>query len=207
VRTRAALLETKPSSMHRRAPARPKSSKAEPRRPAKLRGRPATPAKSSRGGASRPAGGTPKPTGNRRAKTSLAPKPRGRQRRSRLRVVRPATRSNRGRVVFLMLSFLLVGLLVVGVVTVQALVSQSSFRMEKLQKENTALEASYGELRLRVAELSSPDRIAKEARRLGLRLPGEVQTLYVAGVPDERRETGSPDHPSFALKGALAENP
>jgi cell division protein FtsL len=167
MRTRAVILETKPSSMQRTAPGRPKSSTAE----------------------------------------SLAPKPKGRRRRSRLRVVRPAARSNRGRVVFLMLSFLLVGLLVVGVVTVQALVSQSSFRMEELQKKNTALEGSYGELRLRVAELSSPERIAKEARRLGLRLPGEVQTLYVAGVPDERGEAGSPDHPSFALKGALAANP
>lgn len=130
-----------------------------------------------------------------------------RRKRSRLKVVAQPKRPNvrARRLVSLVASLAVVGLLVFAIVLVQTVVSQSSFRMEELQRRNAQLEQQYGRLRLQVAELSAPDRIAAEARKLGLRLPDQVQTLYVKGVP---QSTGSrPEPPSFALKGTLEEDP
>jgi cell division protein FtsL len=77
---------------------------------------------------------------------------------------------------------LVVGAMVLGVVTLQAMVAESSFRMQDLARRGAELRQDQGELRLKVAELSSPGRIAKEARRLGLHLPEDVQTLRVRGA-------------------------
>jgi cell division protein FtsL len=93
----------------------------------------------------------------------------------------PAPRT--GRLPFLVASFLLIGILVVGVASLQAVVSQGSFRMRDLTRRNAELQQEYGRLKLQVAELSSPGRIAAQARRLGLHLPDpdEVRTLRVKG--------------------------
>jgi cell division protein FtsL len=106
---------------------------------------------------------------------------KGTGRRPRLRVVRPP-RSR--RFVFLVAAFVVVGALVVGVVSVQALVAQTSFRMQELARRNTQLTQAGGQLQLEIAELSSPRRIAKEARRLGYRLPDpdELHTIAVSGT-------------------------
>src|SRR3989442_10770723 len=113
----------------------------------------------------------------------LAPSRRP-SRRPRLRVVRAAP-ARRARVGFFVLSLILVGTLVMAVVSAQALVSQGSFRMQDLSHRTTALQQAYGRLTLEVAELSSPGRIAREARRLGLTLPGagQVRILSVKGRP------------------------
>ena len=130
------------------------------------------------------------------------------RKRAALRVVPPPRRPRR-RIPFLIVSAVLVGPLVFGVVTVQALVSQSSFRMQKLARENAQLQQSYGELKLEVAELSSPGRIAREARRLGLRLPpsSEVHTLDVPGPVAGNSSEGSGDPLSFSLKRLLGDQP
>ena len=98
--------------------------------------------------------------------------------RPRLRLVRPAGPK---RIPFLLASCLLVGMCVFGVVVLQVLVSQTSFHMDRLTKQDAILQESHGKLELQVAQLSSPDRIAAEARRLGLIVPQDVQTITVGG--------------------------
>jgi cell division protein FtsL len=77
--------------------------------------------------------------------------------------------------------------LVLAVAALQALVAQNSFRMEDLGRRATELRRENGQLRLEVARLSSPRRVAAEARRLGLQLPdpAEVRTLEVEASPGE----------------------
>jgi cell division protein FtsL len=97
-------------------------------------------------------------------------------------VVRPPRRR---RLPFLIACFVIVGSLVVSVVSVQALVAQSAFRMQELSRRTSELAQASGRLQLEIAELSAPRRIAKEARRLGYRLPepGQLQTVPVRGQP------------------------
>jgi cell division protein FtsL len=159
------------------------------------------------------------PTGSRSARTARAGKGRpatsqsgaARHRRhkpqhqSRPRVDPPPRRR---WVPFLIASFLIVGVLVVGVTSLQAVVSQGSFRMQELTRHNRELQQDYGRLKLKVAQLSSPGRIARQARRLGFRLPdpGEVRALPVkGGVPPNA--TGGLRRTSFSLKGVLEERP
>ena len=103
---------------------------------------------------------------------------RSRNGRPRLRLVRP-----RGpkRVPFLLASCLLVGMCVFGVVVLQVLVSQTSFHMDRLTQQDAVLQESHGRLELQVAQLSAPERMAAEARRLGLIVPPDVQTITVGG--------------------------
>ena len=103
---------------------------------------------------------------------------RRRRSRLRLRLVGPA---GRRRMPFLLAAFLAIGSLVVAVVTLQALVAQGSFRMQELARKNGELSQSAGRLQLQIAQLSAPDRIAGQARRLGYRLPdpAELHTITV----------------------------
>jgi cell division protein FtsL len=159
------------------------------------------------------------PTGSRSARTTRADKGRSTtsqagaarnrrhkpQHRPRLRVAPPPRRR---WLPFLIVSFLIVGVLVVGVTSLQAVVSQGSFRMQELTRHNRQLQQEYGRLKLKVAQLSSPGRIARQARRLGFHLPdpGEVRALPVkGGVPPN--ETGGLRRTSFSLKGVLEERP
>jgi cell division protein FtsL len=114
--------------------------------------------------------------------------------------------ARRRRLPFLILSALLVSVLVVGVVSVQAFVAQTSFKIQELTDRTQALRQSYGDLRLEVARLSAPGRIANEAHRLGMRLPADVQSVQVsepAGPPPGPGRRGD----SFALKGLIGEHP
>jgi cell division protein FtsL len=99
-----------------------------------------------------------------------------RVRRPKLRVVREPSRR---RLPFLLMSLVIVGVLIAGVAGLQALVSQSSFRMDDLGQRIHQLDERQGELRLQAAELSSSKGIAKEAKRLGLQLPGPPIVLKV----------------------------
>jgi cell division protein FtsL len=134
---------------------------------------------------------------------------RGSTRRSRLRVVAPRPRGRKRRLPFLVISFVLVGALVFGVVSLQAVISQSAFRMQRLEQRSTQLRQSYGDLKLQVAELSSPERIVHEAQRLGMQLPdpSKLQTLAVAGIPRDTTVTRAGGSPSFALKRQLGDAP
>ena len=118
-------------------------------------------------------------------KASARPKRRPQQGRAAakrpVRLVRPARKRRRRSAPFLVLSGLLIGALVVGIVTLQAMVSQTSFRMQDLQARAKALQQQYGEQTLAVARLSAPGRIAAAAHRAGLMLPdaSQVYTLHV----------------------------
>jgi hypothetical protein len=65
------------------------------------------------------------------------------------------------------------------------------------------LEGGYGRLRLHLAELSSPDRIATAARRAGLVLPEEVEILRLPAA--RTRPLDPPVEPDtvLALKEVL----
>jgi cell division protein FtsL len=114
-----------------------------------------------------------------------------------------------GRVPFLIMSFVLTGALLFGVVTLQAILSQTSFRMGRLERQGTELRQNYGQLKLEVARLSAPGRIAHEAKRLGLRLPdpSQVRTLSVQAPTPVATTPVSGTAPSFALKSVLGEEP
>jgi cell division protein FtsB len=144
-----------------------------------------------------------KPTGGAKAVTKSRP-PRHRRQRPRLRLVRPPRPR---RLPFVVASFLIVGALVVGVASVQAVVSQGSFRMQELTKRNAELQEEYGRLKLKVAELSAPGRIARQARRLGFHVPGSVSALPVKGAVPVNGGTGTVGRPVFSLKGVLEHDP
>jgi hypothetical protein len=128
----------------------------------------------------------------------------GRSRRPKLRVVVPPRRR---RLPFLLISLVVVGTLIAGVASVQALVSQSSFHMSELSRRTEQLRERSLELRLKVAELSSPRHLQDAARRLGLRVPAEVNLLTVkAGAPGGRPGSGSKGD-QLALEGHVQGTP
>jgi cell division protein FtsL len=92
---------------------------------------------------------------------------------------------------------------VVGLVSAQALVAQESFRIADLSAEADRLEASYGRLRLEVAELSAPDRIVGAARKAGLVLPEEVEVLRLPAVGRGPQPSTAAADSVLSLKGVL----
>jgi hypothetical protein len=98
---------------------------------------------------------------------------------------------------------------VVGVASLQAVVSQGSFRMQELSRHNLELQHEYGRLKLQVAKLSSPGRIAGEARRLGFHLPGpdDVRTLPVKGSVSANIADATFGRPPLSLKMVLDRRP
>lgn len=138
-----------------------------------------------------------------RARPSPTRRPSGTRRRP-TPTVRPAPKPIRRRKVpFLLFAFLLVAATVVGLVSAQALVAQESFRIADLSAEADRLEASYGSLRLEVAELSSPDRIVEAARKAGLVLPEEVEELRLPAIGGSSLDTAHTGDSVLALKGVL----
>lgn len=131
------------------------------------------------------------------------PASRRSRRRPNLRVVEARPRPKRLR--FVVASCALIAPLVMGVVTVQTVVSQNAFRMRELSRETVSLQQGYKELKLQVAELSAPRRIAREAAELGLRLPERVHVLPVEGGGEAAAETDT--GPSFALKSMIEGRP
>ncbi|MCA1726788.1 MAG: hypothetical protein LC722_03770 [Actinobacteria bacterium] len=121
-------------------------------------------------------------------------------------------RAARRRTRFLLFAGIVVGGLVVLLVTAQALVAQSAFRADDLQRRITALQREHGRLRLRIAELESPTRIAQEAIRQGLVLPEEIELIRVPRAAGEGVSTGSGAGKARATdspeqQGALGGNP
>jgi cell division protein FtsL len=101
-----------------------------------------------------------------------------------------------------MVAALVVGALVLGVVSLQILVAENSFRMQDLSRRGAQLRQEQGELRLQIAELSSPRRIETAARRLGLHLSDDVETLRVPPTVGSR--AGEPGADGSASGQALS---
>ena len=153
----------------------------------------------------RKSGSTKPRTGKSGASRSSSRVPRHR-RRPWLRVASaPRTR----RLPFLVASFVIVGVLVVGVASLQAVVSQGSFRTQELARHNLQLQQDYGRLKLQVAELSSPGRIATEARRMGFHVPqpGDVRSLPVKGSVSVKARADTGSGPALSLKSVLERRP
>ena len=71
----------------------------------------------------------------------------------------------------------MVATLVLMLTSVQALLAQGAFRLSELGRHAEQLELESDLLRLRVARLSSPERVAAAARRSGLVTPERVEIL------------------------------
>ncbi len=137
---------------------------------------------------------------------SVVALPRTRWRRSaRLRLV--VRRVLPREVAFFAGAILLVSALVLGIVSLQAVLSETAFEMRELSRRATQLQSDYGSLKLAVAELSSPDRIAREARKLGLEIPSQVRTLSVELPRGYEHSKRSFPTPSLSSSDVLQEPP
>jgi hypothetical protein len=101
------------------------------------------------------------------------------------RTRRPQARGR--RIPFAVLSLLAATAMVILLTGVQALVSQGAFRLSDLSERAERLQVERDLLRLRVARMSSPDRVARAGRRVGLVLPIQVEVL-----PSPTRGPASP---------------
>ena len=66
---------------------------------------------------------------------------------------------------------------------------RTAFELQELEGRIAAEQARYGELRLEVARLESPSRIAPLAEEMGMVFPSDTQTVAADGV---ERAVGSP---------------
>jgi cell division protein FtsL len=117
-----------------------------------------------------------------RRRTAEAPEPR------HLRVVTPVRRRRRLNAV----TAVLVGALVVAgmlaVAASQTMLVQGQLQIDQLEEQVSAEKTRYQQLRLRVAQLESPDHVVRVAiERLGMVPPDEV--VYV--TPDRPASSGS----------------
>ena len=145
------------------------------------------------------------PAGPRRAPGPSRPKPaRPTTHQGTTRVAKP--KRHKRHLGFFVLSSVLVGSIVLGLVSLNALLAQTSFRIDDVSNRIDSLSQEYLQLTREQAELSAPGRIAAWASRHGMRLPDDIHLLHVptsgpaapAGAPD------SLDQRALALK-ALAE--
>jgi hypothetical protein len=111
----------------------------------------------------------PRPAPKRRPRLAPVP-PRGQPSPPRLR------RRHR-RVPFLLFSAAVVAVTLFLLAGAQALVSEDSFRLSALSARARQIRVGNDLLRLEVAELSTPDRIAAAGRRAGLIQAARVEVL------------------------------
>src|SRR5947208_15018331 len=97
---------------------------------------------------------------------------------------RQAAQRRSGAVAFVVVTAVIVTAMVLGLVALQALLAQESFKIDDLQSKLTYLTQLNQEEGLAVARLSSPSRIATEARDAGMGLPADgIQVLHVPTGP------------------------
>ena len=90
--------------------------------------------------------------------------------------------------IFAVASASLVVLMVLGLVALNALLAQTSFKIDDLQTRVDNLTQVYDRQLVEVARLGSPQRVAREANRLGLSLPADgIQVLHVPSGPPPAR--------------------
>ncbi len=103
-----------------------------------------------------------------------------------LRVVpRPVSRRARRRRVGLaaIVGVGAVFLLMLGLVAFQAEIAADQLRLDRLQKQLGEAQDRYGQLRLQVAELESPEHVAAAAGQLGLVQRSPDQVTYLKPTP------------------------
>ena len=119
-----------------------------------------------------------------------------------LRVLR-STRK-RKPLAFYVMAIVVVGAMVFGLAATNVLLAQGAFKMRALALEQAQLRQQNGELRLSVAGLSTPNRIAKEAKQIGLVLPDVIEVVHKNGsrgsgstepVSSKSTPAGTPSRP------------
>lgn len=138
------------------------------------------------------------------AAPAVAPARRSRPGGPRLRVAATAT----GRSAVSVVGTVALGLLflsVLGVVVFQALLVQTQSHLDELERQVRVEEERADDLRLRLAELRSPERIVAEAQaRLGMVAPDEV--LYLQSDPgDDAAAQLDPSELTTTTTGPAAE--
>ena len=96
----------------------------------------------------------------------------------------PAPRSRRRKkhhVGFAILATAVVGPMVLGIVSLNALLAQTSFRIDEAERRIETLTTERLDLVHEQATLSAPGRIAAWARRNGMRLPDDIRFLHASG--------------------------
>jgi cell division protein FtsL len=79
------------------------------------------------------------------------------------------------------LATLVVGPMVLGIVSLNALLAQTSFRIDDAERRIEMLTTEHLDLVHEQATLSAPGRIAAWARRNGMRLPDDIRFLHASG--------------------------
>ncbi len=109
-------------------------------------------------------------------------------------VAQPRRARRASRLPFLLFSLAVLTAMILLLASAQVLVAQGSFRMAELTQRAEDLEQEYGRLRLRLARLSSPQRIVRAARESGLVLPEQLEILRVdqdGAAPSAPRRAGT----------------
>jgi hypothetical protein len=96
-----------------------------------------------------------------------------------LRPIPAPSRRRRGAVAFALVTSLLVAAMVLGLVVLNVMVSESSFRLDELSNRVARLERRVEIRRLEAARLSAPDRLARQAHRLGLVVPDPRSVVHL----------------------------
>jgi cell division protein FtsL len=78
---------------------------------------------------------------------------------------------------------------------------RTAFELDTIEREISLEQSRQLDLRLQLAELQDPLRIASEAERIGLVHPDERRAIAVAGL-GEPRPTPTGDSPIIALSGS-----
>ena len=142
----------------------------------------------------------------RRPPAAPAPAP-ARPARPALRVVQPGEltpkvrRRRAGAAAVLTIVVVFAGLF--GLAVCQAIMAQNQMRLDRLDAEVADAQARYQRLRLRVAELESPERIVAAAQeRLGMVPPSTVRYLSPSGaVADEVQAAAAASAPDSGSGG------
>jgi cell division protein FtsL len=82
---------------------------------------------------------------------------------------------------FAILATLVVGTMVFGIASMNAVLAQTSFRIDEAERRIQELSLDNLELIRAQAQLSAPGRIAAWARRNGMRLPDDIRSLHAPG--------------------------
>lgn len=97
---------------------------------------------------------------------------------------------------FAILATVIVAPMVLGIVTLNALLAQTSFRIDETERRIEELSRENLELVHEQAKLSAPGRIADWASRNGMRLPDDIRFLHASGDP-QAAPAGAADIPSL----------
>jgi cell division protein FtsL len=83
---------------------------------------------------------------------------------------------------FAVLASVLLGSMIFGIVVLNALLAQTSFRIDQAERRIETLTQQQLSLVREQATLSAPGRIAAWATRHGMRLPDDIRILHAPGV-------------------------